>query len=43
MKKKDKKENLKLCMRYHCKECPRARKCEDERRREEQRRYARVK
>lgn len=33
--KRKRKENSKLCMRYHCKECPRARKCDDERRREE--------
>lgn len=30
-------------MKYHCKECPRSRKCEEEDKREEQRRYARVK
>lgn len=32
---KKKKENLKLCMIYHCKECPRARKCEEEQKRYE--------
>lgn len=36
--KKNKKENLKLCMRYTCKECPRSKKCEEERKREEARR-----
>ena len=28
--KKNKKDNFKLCMIYHCKECPRSRKCEEE-------------
>ena len=27
---KKKKERLNLCMIYHCKECPRSRKCEEE-------------
>lgn len=36
--KKNKKDNFKLCMIYHCKECPRSRKCEEEQKREEQRR-----
>ena len=30
--KKNKKDNFKLCMIYHCKECPRARKCEKNKR-----------
>ncbi len=31
--KKKKKENYNLCMKYHCKECPRQRKCEEEQKR----------
>lgn len=32
---KKKKERLNLCMIYHCKECPRSRKCEEEQKRYE--------
>lgn len=30
MKKNEKEERLYLCLRYKCKVCPRARKCEEE-------------
>lgn len=42
MKRKKKKENIYLCMKYGngCKLCPRNNKCEEEQKRGEQKRYA---